>query len=77
MALKALPTLCINKDHQVLTKKFIKENETLAEQYMEDREDKLSGSISLAKGKSLAELDTELSEALAKVKSEIPKFNQN
>ena len=55
-------------------KNFMKENETLAAQYMEDREDKLSGSISLAKGKSLAELDTELNEALAKAKSEIPKF---
>jgi len=55
-------------------KKFMKENETLAEQYMEDREDKLSGSISLAKGKSLADLDSELSDALGEVKSEIPKF---
>ena len=55
-------------------KKFMKENETLAEQYMEDREDKLSGSISLAKGKSLADLDSELSDALAEAKSEIPKF---
>jgi hypothetical protein len=41
---------------------------------MEDREDKLSGSISLAKGKSLADLDSELSDALAEAKSRIPKF---
>ena len=54
--------------------KFMKENETLAEQYMEDREDKLSGSISLAKGKSLADLDSELSDALTEAKSKIPKF---
>ena len=54
--------------------KFIKENQALAEQYMEDREDKLSGSISLAKGKSLADLDAELNDALAEIKSEIPKF---
>ena len=54
--------------------KFIKENQALAEQYMEDREDKLSGSISLAKGKSLADLDAGLNETLVEAKSNVPNF---
>tara|TARA_S200000501_G_C20745332_1_gene709246 strand:- start:29 stop:1135 length:1107 start_codon:yes stop_codon:yes gene_type:complete len=56
-------------------KKFLEENDELAKQYFEEREDKLSGSIILAKGKSLNDLNDIADEKIKEKKKEIPKFS--
>ena len=56
-------------------KKFLEENDELAKQYFEEREDKLSGSIILAKGKSLKDLNDIADEKIKEKKKEIPKFS--
>jgi hypothetical protein len=56
-------------------KKFLDENKELASQYFEEREDKLSGSIILTKGKLLKDMNEKAEEKIKELKKQIPKFS--